>query len=69
VGLLANIIAWPIAYYYMSNWLQGFAYKINITLWPFLISGMIALLISVITVSFQSIKAAVANPVDSLKTE
>lgn len=67
--LLANIIAWPVAYYLMNNWLQGFAYRIKITAWPFLISGVIALLIAVATVSFQSIKAAVANPVDSLRNE
>jgi putative ABC transport system permease protein len=67
--LIANIIAWPIAYYFMNEWLQEFAYRINITLWPFLLSGLIALLIAVLTVSYQSIKAALANPVESLKYE
>ncbi|MGD8306676.1 MAG: ABC transporter permease [Ignavibacteria bacterium] len=67
--LLANIIAWPVAYYLMNNWLQDFVYRINLTLWPFLISGLLALLIAIATVSFQSIKAAIANPVDSLRNE
>jgi len=67
--LLANIIAWPVAYYFMNKWLQDFAFRIDITLWPFLFSGLIALLIAVATVSYQSIKAAIANPVDSLKYE
>ena len=67
--LLANIIAWPAAYYFMNNWLEDFAYRINITPWVFIISGGIALLIALITVSFQAIKAAIANPVESLKYE
>lgn len=67
--LLANIIAWPIAYYFMNNWLQDFAYRINLTIWPFLLSGLIAVLIAIATVSYQSIKAALANPVKSLKYE
>lgn len=67
--LLANIIAWPIAYYFMNKWLQDFVFRINITLWPFLYSGLIALLIALITVSYQSIKAALANPIESLKYE
>ena len=67
--LLANVIAWPIAYYFMNNWLKDFAYRINITLWPFLLSGIIALLIAIATVSYQSVKAALANPAKSLKCE
>ncbi len=67
--LIANIIAWPIAYYLMNRWLQDFAYRIKINLWIFIISGGIALLIALLTVSYQSIKAAVANPVKSLKYE
>jgi len=66
---IANIIAWPIAYYFMNKWLQNFAYRINIGLGIFLASGMIALVIALLTVSFQSIKAATANPVDSLRYE
>ncbi|MGD8307468.1 MAG: ABC transporter permease, partial [Ignavibacteria bacterium] len=67
--LIANVIAWPIAYLFVNNWLQDFAYKIDITLWPFIISGLLALLIAIVTVSFQTIKSALANPVDSLRNE
>ena len=67
--LLANIIAWPFAYYLMNKWLQNFAYRINIGLGIFLASGMTALVIALLTVSYQSIKAATANPVDSLRYE
>ena len=67
--LISNIIAFPVAYYFMNEWLKDFAYRIDITLWPFLLSGLIALLIAVLTVSYQSIKAALANPVNSLRSE
>lgn len=66
---IANIIAWPLAYYFMNKWLQEFVYRINISWWLFIIAGIIALIIALITVSFQAIKAATANPVDSLKYE
>jgi putative ABC transport system permease protein len=67
--LMANLIAWPIAYYFMNNWLQDFAYRINISLWIFIISGLSALFIAITTVIFQAIKAAIANPIESLKYE
>ena len=67
--ILANVIAIPIAYYAISKWLESFAYKIDIGVFPFLLSGILALLISLLTVSFQTTKAAVANPVDSIKYE
>ncbi len=67
--LIANIIAWPIAFYGISKWLQNFAYHIEMNYWLFLMGGFIALLIALVTVSFQSVKAALANPVDSLKNE
>ena len=67
--LIANIIAWPAAYFVMSKWLQGFAYKIDISLWIFILSGVIALTISIFTISFRAIKAATANPVKSLRYE
>jgi len=67
--LLANIIAWPLAYYFMNNWLNDFAYKTDLTLWIFLFAGILSLAIAIVTVSYQSIKAAVANPVDSLRNE
>jgi putative ABC transport system permease protein len=67
--LLANIIACPIAYFFMNKWLQDFAFRINIAWWVFVIAGCIALLIALATVSFQAIKAATANPVESLRYE
>jgi len=67
--VIALFIASPIAWYFMSRWLQGFAYHIDITLWVFILAGMAATLIALITVSFQAIKAALANPVKSLRTE
>jgi putative ABC transport system permease protein len=53
----------------MTKWLQGFAYKINISWWIFVLSGVVAVTIAIITVSFQAIKAALMNPVKSLRTE
>ncbi|KPL06272.1 hypothetical protein AMJ86_09050, partial [bacterium SM23_57] len=66
---ISNIIAWPIAYYGMSNWLQGFAYRIDITWLTFLMGTALAVLIAAITVTMQALKAALANPIDSLKYE
>jgi putative ABC transport system permease protein len=67
--LAANLIAWPIAYYFMSRWLQNFAYRTSIGIGIFIISGLLALAIALLTVSYQSIKAAIANPVESLRYE
>jgi predicted permease len=67
--LMANIIAWPLAYYAMNKWLQNFAYRVDLSVWTFILSGLMAFAIALITVSFQSIKAASANPVDSLRYE
>jgi putative ABC transport system permease protein len=67
--IVANIIAWPVAYYAMNRWLQNFAYRINIGLVSFVLAGLLAFTIAIITVSFQSIKAALANPVESLRYE
>src|SRR5690606_3636882 len=66
VGLL---IGFPLAYFSMENWLEGFAYRIDIEWWVFLLAGTIALGIALLTVSFQSIRAALTNPVKSLRTE
>ncbi|MDN3583345.1 ABC transporter permease [Mucilaginibacter flavus] len=66
---ISILIASPLAWYAMNKWLQDFAYRINIQWWVLALAGIAALLIAVVTVSFQSIKAAVANPVDSLKNE
>ncbi len=67
--LVANIIAWPLAYYAMNKWLQNFAYRIRINIWMFLASAVIALLIALFTVSYQTLRAARGNPVDSLRYE
>jgi putative ABC transport system permease protein len=67
--VLSNIIAWPVAYYFMNEWLQDFAYRINISWWTFALTGSIALVIALATVIFQAIKAATANPVESLRYE
>ncbi len=67
--LLANLIAWPAAYYIMNKWLGDFAYKTEIDLNVFLLAGLVVLLIALLTVSYQAIKAALANPVKSLRYE
>ncbi len=67
--LVANIFALPIAYFAMHKWLQNFVYRINIGIWIFILSASLALIIALLTVSYQSIKAAVANPVESLRYE
>ena len=66
---IAFIIASPPAWFVMHNWLQDFAYRINMSLWIFLGAGVLAMLIAVCTISFQAVKAAIANPVKSLRTE
>jgi putative ABC transport system permease protein len=67
--LMANLIAWPVAYFAVSNWLQNFAFRTKIGLEVFLLSGSLALAISLLTVCYQTIKAALSNPVDSLRYE
>jgi len=67
--LVAMLIASPLAWYFMNNWLQSYAYRIDINWWVFVLAGSFALLIAVATVSYQAIKAALANPVKSLRTE
>ncbi|HKO80984.1 MAG TPA: ABC transporter permease [Chitinophagaceae bacterium] len=67
--IIAILIASPIAWYAMHEWLQGYSYRINIQWWVFGFSGLMAVLIALLTVSFQAIKAAIANPVKSLRTE
>ena len=66
---IASIIAFPVAWWAMNKWLQDFEYRVHISVWVFVIAGVAALLIALITVSFQAIKAAIANPVKSLRTE
>jgi putative ABC transport system permease protein len=67
--LLANIIAWPMAYFLMNQWLQNFAYRITIQPWIFILSATIAFIIALLTVSYQSLKVAMADPVESLRYE
>jgi putative ABC transport system permease protein len=66
---IANVLAWPVAWKFMDNWLNGFAYRIDLSLTNFLIAGLVALMIAMITVGFHSIRAARANPVNSLRNE
>lgn len=66
---IAFIIATPIAWYYMQNWLQDFVYRIDISWWILAISGLLAVVIALITISFKAIAAALANPVKNLRTE
>jgi ABC-type antimicrobial peptide transport system permease subunit len=67
--LIANVIAWPVAYFIMNKWLQNFAYRVDLSVWIFSLSGLSAMVIALLTISYQSIKAATANPVDSLRYE
>jgi putative ABC transport system permease protein len=67
--LVASVITFPVAWWAMNKWLQDFAYRTELSWWVFAAAGLLALLIALITVSFQAIKAAMANPVKSLRTE
>jgi putative ABC transport system permease protein len=67
--LWANIIAWPVAYFFIINWLNNFAYKIDIHVWVFVVSALLGLFIAVVTVGFKAFSAARANPVNSLRYE
>jgi len=67
--LIAFVIAVPVAYYGMSKWLEGFAYKVSIGWFVFAVAGLVALAIASITISFESVKSAMSNPIDSLRSE
>ena len=67
--LVSNLFAWPIAYYALSKWLQGFAYRISLGIWIFVLAGVVVLAIAIVTVSYQAIRAARANPVEALRYE
>ncbi len=67
--LIANLIAWPAAWFAMNRWLQDFAYRIEMSWWVFALAGVSALLIALLTISAQAIKAALANPVEALRYE
>jgi putative ABC transport system permease protein len=67
--LIAALIAFPVAWWAMNKWLQDFAYRIHISWWIFVVAGLLALLIALMTVGFKAIKAAITNPVKNLRTE
>jgi putative ABC transport system permease protein len=67
--LLANLVAWPLAFYFMNRWLRTFAYRIRIEWWFIVLAGVLSLVVAFLTVSYQSMKSARANPVDSLRYE
>jgi putative ABC transport system permease protein len=67
--LIANLVAWPLAYFIMNRWMQNFAYRAGITIWIFFLTGLAAMTIALLTVSFQSIRAALSDPVRAIKYE
>ena len=67
--LLANMVAWPVAYYFMRGWLQDFAYHVSLAPLSFVVAAFGSLVIALITISYRTIKAALANPVESLRYE
>jgi ABC-type antimicrobial peptide transport system permease subunit len=66
---IAFVIAAPVAWYFMHQWLQSYPFRIELSWWIFLTGGLISVIIALITVSFKAIKAAIANPVKSLRSE
>jgi putative ABC transport system permease protein len=67
--IMSNLFAWPIAYYFMHKWLQRFAFQPGLSAWPFLLASLFVFFVAVLTVSYQTVKAARANPVDLLRYE
>jgi putative ABC transport system permease protein len=67
--IISSLISFPLAWWFMHNWLQNYAYRTQISWWVFIMAAALALLIALFTISFQAIKAALANPVKSLRTE
>lgn len=67
--LIANFLAWPVAYYLSEGWLQAFAYRVTLGIWPFILSGILVLFIALFTVCYQALKAAYANPIETLRHE
>jgi putative ABC transport system permease protein len=66
---IGNLIAWPVAYFLMKSWLDNFAYRTSLALWVFIATAFLSLAVALLTVSYKSIKAALSNPVDSLRYE
>jgi putative ABC transport system permease protein len=67
--VLANLVAWPIAYYVLHEWLQNFAYRISIGIWTFVLAGLVSFVIASLAVCLQVIRAAMTNPVEALRYE
>lgn len=67
--LIANLIAWPVAYLLVDDWLQNFAYRVELSWWVFALGAILALLIALGTVGYQAMRAALANPIEALKDE
>jgi putative ABC transport system permease protein len=67
--VVSNVLAWPVSYYVMNKWLQSFAYRVDVSWWVFVVAGATALVVALLTVSWQAIRAALANPVESLRYE
>jgi putative ABC transport system permease protein len=67
--IVANVIAWPLAWYGMRQWLQDFAYRTDLSWWIFALAAILALVIALLTVSFHAVRAAVSNPVEALRNE
>jgi putative ABC transport system permease protein len=67
--VVANAVAWPVAYFAMNTWLQGYAYRVRLSLLTFALAGALALIVSILTVSYQAVRAALADPVESLRYE
>ncbi len=67
--IIANLIAWPLAWFGVSNWLEDFAYRIDVSAWVFIVAGVVAVAIALFTVSFQAIRAGRLNPVETLKAD
>jgi putative ABC transport system permease protein len=67
--VVANVIAWPIAYYAMNRWLGGFAHRINIGMEPFVVAAFMAVVIALLTVAYQAVKAALTDPAKALRYE
>jgi putative ABC transport system permease protein len=67
--LISTVIAWPLAFFLMRSWLQNFAYHVNLEIWIFIPSFFFALLVVILSVSYQTVKAATADPVESLRYE
>jgi putative ABC transport system permease protein len=67
--LLANIIAWPLAFYFLDRWLSNFFYRITMPYWVFVAAGVLALLMALITVSYKAYRAAISDPLNAIKYE